>query len=80
MIYTKRCNETQFGLLDLIFESWPDALVMLVSIALSVGLGIMAVMSIKLVADNKTMMEIGFGIESNHYDRGVTENLRQTMG
>ena len=49
---------------------------MIVSMTLSLGLGVLLTISLKYLATNKTLMEIGFGIESRHYEKNtVRENF-----
>ena len=64
----------------MLFETPGDTVVMLISLTLAIGLALMFSISLKFVMVNKTMMELGFGIMSNHYQRTAMENLRVVFG
>jgi hypothetical protein len=42
-------------------------IVMLISITLSIGLGFLFAISFGMITQNRTMMELGFGVTRNYY-------------
>jgi uncharacterized membrane protein YczE len=63
------------------FEYPSRMIVMLISITLSIGLGLLLAISLGMIAQNRTMLELGFGITRNYYvKKTLFENLRVVFG
>lgn len=55
--------------------------VMLLSITLSVGLGVLFSISLSMIARDRTMMELSFGITRNYYVKStLLANLKVVFG
>ena len=80
-VFLFRCQTADFGFLDLMFESPSGMVVMLLSITLALGLGLLLVVSLRMASQNRTMMELGFGITRNHYVKPtLVQNLKVIFG
>lgn len=79
-ILLTKCQQEDFGFLDMLIEETAAAVVMLISMSLTLALVLFLAVNLKLVAQNKTMVELGFGIKSRHYDKGTCQNLADVFG